>query len=64
MLLSVTQTSVKGKVEVFQKDVLLPSISSFVQPNFIGPWILCLLTFSLGIHKTCSSWNQGTGKEF
>jgi hypothetical protein len=64
MLLSVTWTSVKQKVEVSQQDVVLPSFSSYVQPNFIGPWVLCPLTFSLEVHKTCSSWNQGTGRQF
>lgn len=63
MLLSVTRTTVREKVEVFQQD-LLPSFSSFVQPNLICPWILCPLTFLLGVHKTCSSWNKGTGKQF
>jgi hypothetical protein len=64
MKLSVTQTSVKEKVEVFQQDVALPSFSSsalptsnekfpgfFVVegvPNFISPWISCPPFFPLG----------------
>jgi hypothetical protein len=56
MMLSVMQTSVKEKVEVFLQDVALPSFSSFVQPTLNerlpGFWVTgrCPVSWVLGFH--------------